>query len=89
MALSRPFPRKAMAFVLTAAVLSLLPRTGVAADSPLTAAEVDRIVRQAAAEAQRLGLKAHVAVTDQEGHVLARFRMAGASCSHDHMRRRV
>lgn len=67
-----------MAFVLTGAVLSLPPRTVVAADSPLTAAEVDRIVRQAAAEALRLGLKAHVAVTDQEGNVLARFRMAGA-----------
>jgi hypothetical protein len=53
MALSRPFPRKAMAFVLIAAVLSLLPRTVVAADSPLSAAEVDRIIRQAAAEAQR------------------------------------
>jgi uncharacterized protein GlcG (DUF336 family) len=77
MALSGPFPRKALAFVLTAAVLPL-PCPVVAADSPLTAAEVDRIVRQAAAEAQRLGLKAHVAVTDQEGHVLARFRMAGA-----------
>src|SRR2546422_4326961 len=78
MPLSRPFPRKAMAFGLTAALLSLLPRTVVAAGPPLTAAEVDRIVRQAAAEALRLGLKAHVAVTDQEGNVLARFRMAGA-----------
>jgi len=79
MPLSRPLPRRAIAFGLTAALLSLLPRTVVvAAGPPLTAAEVDRIVRQAATEAQRLGLKAHVAVTDQEGNVLARFRMAGA-----------
>jgi len=45
---------------------------------PLTAADVDRIVTQAAAEAQRIGLRAHVAVTDAEGNVLASFRMTGA-----------
>jgi len=77
MPLSRPFPRKAIAFGLAAFLLPLFP-CAVAAGPPLTAAEVDRIVRQAAAEAQRIGLKAHIAVTDQEGNVLARFRMAGA-----------
>jgi uncharacterized protein GlcG (DUF336 family) len=47
----------------------------------LTADDVDRIVTQAAAEAQRLGLRAHVAVTDAEGNVLALFRMTGAADS--------
>jgi len=62
----------------------LLASSCLAAASPcaaaeaLTAAEVDRIVLQAAAEAQRVGLRAHVAVTDTEGNVLALFRMAGA-----------
>jgi len=79
MPLPRPSPRKAIAFGLVAALAPLLSRgTVAAAGPPLTAADVDRIVRQAAAEAQRIGLKAHIAVTDQEGNVLARFRMAGA-----------
>ncbi len=39
------------------------------------------MVSQAAAEAQRLGLRAHVAVTDTEGNVLALFRMDGATAT--------
>jgi uncharacterized protein GlcG (DUF336 family) len=80
MPLPRTFRRKAFAFGLTASLLPLLPpaAAAVAAGPPLSASEVDRIVRQAAGEAQRIGLKAHIAVTDQEGNVLARFRMAGA-----------
>ncbi len=77
MPLLRPSRRKAIAFGLIA-LAALLPRETAAAGPPLTAAEVDHIVRQAAAEAQRVGLKAHIAVTDQEGNILARFRMAGA-----------
>src|SRR6185503_15891164 len=78
MPLSRPLRRKAVAFGLVAALTPLLQGAVVAAGPPLSAADVDRIVRQAAAEAQRIGLKAHIAVTDPEGNVLARFRMAGA-----------
>lgn len=48
------------------------------AQSSLTAEEVARIVGQAAFEAQQRGLAAHIAVTDQEGNVLASFAMAGA-----------
>ena len=36
------------------------------------------MVRQAAAEAQQRGLRAHIAVTDTEGNVLGVFRMSGA-----------
>jgi uncharacterized protein GlcG (DUF336 family) len=75
MRLSPPFRQLALLSGLIGFVSS---RPAVAAGPPLTSAEVDRIVRQAAAEAQRLGLRAHIAVTDQEGNVLARFRMAGA-----------
>lgn len=78
MPLLRPYRRKAIAFGLSASLATLLPRGTAGAGPPLTAVEVDRIVRQAAAEAQRIGLKAHIAVTDQEGNILARFRMAGA-----------
>jgi uncharacterized protein GlcG (DUF336 family) len=60
----------AAAAVLAAGPLSAQPR--------LEPSEVDRIVRQATAEARRLGLAAHVGVTDAEGNVLARFRMDGA-----------
>jgi uncharacterized protein GlcG (DUF336 family) len=48
--------------------------------SALTSAEVNRIVAQAAAEAERIGLRAHIAVTDQFGNPLAVFRMTGAPC---------
>jgi uncharacterized protein GlcG (DUF336 family) len=60
------------------ACLAASPATAAAAEV-LTPAEVDRIVGQAAAEAQRIGLRAHVAVTDTEGNLLALFRMNGAS----------
>jgi len=79
MRLFRSFRPKATAFGLIVALTYLLPDTALKASGPpLTAVEVDRVVRQAAAEAQRLGLRAHIAVTDQEGNILARFRMAGA-----------
>jgi uncharacterized protein GlcG (DUF336 family) len=62
------------------AVLGTLDGAGRAEGAePLTAAEVDRVVAQAAAEAARQGLRAHVAVTDAEGRLLALFRMAGAA----------
>jgi hypothetical protein len=52
--------------------------SAVAQQPSLVPDEVERIVAQAAAEAQRLGLAAQIAVTDQEGNILARFRMDGA-----------
>jgi len=58
-----------------------LPNLGthLVADGPsLSVDEVRAIVAQAASKALRLGLQAHIAVTDQEGNVLARFRMNGA-----------
>lgn len=57
---------------------SHLERARAAEAVPLTADDIDRIVTQAAAEAQRIGLRAHVAVTDADGNVLAVFRMTGA-----------
>jgi uncharacterized protein GlcG (DUF336 family) len=59
-------------------VSSPLQRARAADTVPLTADDVERIVVQSAAEAQRVGLRAHVAVTDADGNVLAVFRMAGA-----------
>lgn len=50
----------------------------VAQAAPLTADEVRAVVAQAVASAERLGLRATIAVTDAEGGVLAVFRMAGA-----------
>jgi uncharacterized protein GlcG (DUF336 family) len=60
------------------ALCSLAPASLQAQGSSLTADEVARIVAQAAFEAQQRGLAAHIAVTDQEGNVLARFQMSGA-----------
>jgi uncharacterized protein GlcG (DUF336 family) len=65
---------------------ALLALCGAAASAQaqqasLTAAEVNRIVSQAAAEAQRVGLSAHIAVTDQFGNLLGLFRMNGAPCA--------
>lgn len=45
----------------------------------LTADEVRRAVSQAAGQAQRDGLRAHLAVVDAEGNLLALFSMDGAS----------
>jgi uncharacterized protein GlcG (DUF336 family) len=59
---------------------SLAGPTHAQVGSSLTSAEVNRIVAQAAAEAERVGLRAHIAVTDQFGNPLAVFRMAGAPC---------
>jgi uncharacterized protein GlcG (DUF336 family) len=66
----RRVPYLAATALLAGGTLSAQPR--------LESAEVDRIVRQAAAEARRVGLSAHIAVTDAEGNILARFRMEGA-----------
>jgi uncharacterized protein GlcG (DUF336 family) len=44
----------------------------------LEEAEVQRIVAQAVAEAQARGARAHVAVVDRAGNVLAAFAMSGA-----------
>jgi uncharacterized protein GlcG (DUF336 family) len=60
------------------AALRLAPVPSAFAAEDLTAAEVDRIVTQAAAEAQRIGLRAFIAVTDTEGNVLASFYMTDA-----------
>jgi len=60
---------------------SLTPATLRAQGASLTADEVAQIVAHAAFEAQQRGLAAHIAVTDQEGNVLARFQMAGAPAS--------
>jgi uncharacterized protein GlcG (DUF336 family) len=75
--------QKTLAFTLGPALAFFFaaPATGplnASGDAALTAADVDTVVRQAAAEAQRQGLKAFVAVTDPSGHVLALFRMDGA-----------
>ena len=71
-----------MATTVAAGLLSLAPGVGqspVAADGPtLTSSEVRLIVSQTAAAAAALGLRAHIAVVGQEGHVLARFKMTGA-----------
>lgn len=45
----------------------------------LSAADVRRVLDQAAAEAQRLGLRATVAVVDREARLLGLFRMEGAA----------
>ena len=74
---SRPerLPRRWPIGLLAAALL--LPCAKAPAQS-LTADEVRRVVSQAAAQAQRDGLRAHVAVVDAEGNLLAIFSMDGA-----------
>ncbi len=74
---SRPerLPRRWPIGLLAAALL--LPCASAPAQS-LTADEVRRVVSQAAAQAQRDGLRAHVAVVDAEGNLLAIFSMDGA-----------
>ena len=67
---------------LAAAVLGVAacaaPAAAQALSGPLTAQEARTIAFQAASEAQRLGLRATVAVVDAEGTLLALFRMDGA-----------
>jgi uncharacterized protein GlcG (DUF336 family) len=46
--------------------------------SALTAEDVRRVITQAAASAQALGLPSTIAVTDREGNVLGVFQMEGA-----------
>ena len=75
------FPLRRAALALFA-VLPIARSTGVtqAQGTPsLTAQDVATVVQQAAAEAQRQGLRAFIAVTDRTGNVLALFRMDGAS----------
>jgi uncharacterized protein GlcG (DUF336 family) len=48
------------------------------ASASLSVADVERIVVDAVAEARARGLRAHVAVVDRVGNVLATFRMEGA-----------
>ncbi len=69
-------PPRRWPFGLLSAVL-LLASAHAPAQS-LTADEVRRVVSQAAAQAQRDGLRAHVAVVDAEGNLLAVFSMDGA-----------
>jgi uncharacterized protein GlcG (DUF336 family) len=64
--------------VLAATLVSRFASEPVAAQGPLTADEVRRIIGQAAAEAQAANLRATIAVTDNEGNVLGVFRMTGA-----------
>ena len=48
------------------------------AATQLSAADVERVVAQAVAEAQARGARAHVAVVDRSGNVLAVYSMPGA-----------
>ncbi|HET8646741.1 MAG TPA: heme-binding protein, partial [Vicinamibacteria bacterium] len=58
---------------------ALLPPAAEVRAQELAAAEVRGIVERAAAEAQRRGGRAAVAVVDAEGTPLAVFRMGGAA----------
>ena len=57
--------------------------SGNCADTPtsLTISDVERVIAQAAAEAQARGAAATIAVVDRVGNVLGVFRMNGASTS--------
>jgi uncharacterized protein GlcG (DUF336 family) len=48
------------------------------APNALTTADVQRVIAQAVGEAQARGLRAHIAVVDRVGNVLATFEMTGA-----------
>jgi uncharacterized protein GlcG (DUF336 family) len=50
----------------------------VAVSTALTEADVQRVIAQAVGEAQARGIRAHVAVVDRVGNVLATFAMNGA-----------
>src|SRR5262245_52596334 len=68
-------PRRTL---VAAALLVCAAGAAAEAQSPLSADDVRRVALQAATEAGRRGLRAHVAVTDAEGRLLAVFRMNGA-----------
>ena len=48
------------------------------ASNVLTVADVERVIAQAVGEAQARGVRAHVAVVDRVGNVLATYQMTGA-----------
>jgi uncharacterized protein GlcG (DUF336 family) len=54
------------------------PPAPPSASARLAAADVERVVAQAVAEAQARGARAHVAVVDRSGNVLAVYSMPGA-----------
>jgi uncharacterized protein GlcG (DUF336 family) len=55
-----------------------LPAATAPARGFLTQADVERIIGQAAAKAEQVGLPVAIAVVDKEGEILGAFRMAGA-----------
>ncbi len=63
--------------LLIAAMMAIT--SGVCAQEALTAAEVGRILAQAASEAEGRGRPATIAVVDRVGNVLGVFRMDGAN----------
>ncbi len=67
-------------FLIQAVALGLLPAVSPlpARAGALTAADVEQIISQGAAEAARVGLPVSIAVVDREGNVLGGFRMDGA-----------
>lgn len=86
-------PSRSRQFVAAALILGTAPfllaqrhtlpahlavETSTATAPALTAADVSAIVSQAAGEAERLGMRAVIAVVDREDNVLAVFRMDGA-----------
>ena len=74
-AASRPF---VAAFILALAALGSASDAN-GAEALLTAAEVRRVLQQAAAGADAAGLRATIAVTDRHGNVLGVLRMNGAT----------
>ncbi len=58
--------------------MALLVAARTAAAAPLSAADVEQVVARAASDAQRAGLAAWIAVTDDSGAVIGLYRMAGA-----------
>jgi len=66
--------RKVLALAIAACLCPVASR----GESRLTEEDVRTILLQAASAAERLGLRAHIAVTDREGEILAAFAMSGA-----------
>ena len=67
------FCSAARACRMVAALATLLWTRPANAGAALTAADVERIIAQAVAEAERVRLRVTVAVVDHEGNVLGLF----------------
>jgi len=72
------FSSAARARRMVAALATLLWTRPANAGAVLTAADVERIIAQAVAEAERVRLRVTVAVVDHEGNVLGLFKMTDA-----------